>query len=193
MDDVILASSSPRRRQLLSQLLPAFRVIPADIDESPRRGERPDALVRRLAVTKAITVGQLHPEARVIGADTVVAFGRVILGKPHDPEHAKAMLTMLSGQRHQVYTAVAVWVDHRGRGYVKVAAAQVTFRPLSALEIEEYVQTGEPLDKAGAYAIQGKAGQWVEAYEGNLETIIGLPLDVVEHLLNHLPPSNEGP
>jgi septum formation protein len=171
----------------LSQTGYPFDVIPADIDETPRRDERPDVLVRRLAVTKAVTVGQLHPRQAVIGADTVVALGRIIFGKPHDAEHARAMLKMLSGQRHQVYTAVALWLDEWGKGWVKVSAAQVTFRPVSALEIEEYLQTGEPLDKAGAYAIQGQAGKWVESYEGNLETVIGLPLDVVTRFLARVP------
>lgn len=158
---------------------------PAQTDETPRDGERPDCLARRLAVTKAIVVGRRHPGSLIIGADTVVAEGGQWYGKPKNDQNAREMLRHLSGQRHQVYTGVAVWDPARGWGSTSIAVAHVTFRPLSALEIADYVQSGEPLDKAGAYAIQGRAGQWVVAFEGNLETVIGLPLDVLQKLLSY--------
>lgn len=182
----ILASSSPRRRELLTQLGLDFDVVTPNVDETPRLDEAPEALVRRLAVLKAVTVGERYPLFAVLGSDTVVALGRTILGKPRDEDHARAMLQMLSGTRHQVYTGVAIWQGCKGRGYVRVSVAHVTFRHLLALEIDAYITTGEPLDKAGAYAIQGTAGQWVESYEGNLETVIGLPRDVVERLMGRI-------
>lgn len=182
---MILASQSPRRRHLLKQMGYTFDVVPAHIDETARDDERPEALVRRLAVTKAVSVGQRHPSAIVIGSDTVVALGRTILGKPNSPEEAADTLRQLSGRTHQVYTGVALWRGAENKGYVSLAVSQVTFRSLSALEIKEYVESGEPMDKAGAYAIQGHAGKWVDAYVGNLETVIGLPTDVVAALLRH--------
>ncbi len=186
MSRIVLASSSPRRRRILEQMGLEFNVQAPDIDETPQRHERPEALVRRLAATKALVVGQGHPDALVVGADTVVALGRVIMGKPHDADHARAMLQMLSGTRHEIYTGVSVWSGLKERGYVIVSVAHVTFRPLSTLEIDAYVETGEPLDKAGAYAIQGGAGRWVESYEGDLETVIGLPRDVVQRLIDRV-------
>ncbi len=186
MAPLILASVSPRRREMLSRMGLNFSPLPADIDETPRRDERPEALVRRLAATKAITVGEHHPSAVVLGADTVVALGPVILGKPYDADHAQAMLHMLSGNRHEVYTGVSVWRGDRARGLVTVSVAHVTFRPLTTLEIQSYVATGEPMDKAGAYAIQGGAGVWVASYVGDLETVIGLPRDVVSRLLSRI-------
>ncbi|NMP21247.1 Maf family protein [Sulfobacillus harzensis] len=186
MNSLILASSSPRRHHLLSQMGLSFEVVPADLDETARPHERPESLVRRLAASKALAVGEKRPEALVLGADTVVALGAQILGKPRDASDAERMLQMLSGTRHEICTGVSVWSGVRGLGYVAVSVAHVTFRPLSPVEIQTYVATGEPMDKAGAYAIQGGAGRWVESYEGNLETVIGLPRDVVERLLKRM-------
>lgn len=183
---LILASASPRREHLMRQMGLTFDTVPAAIDESPREGERPDTLVRRLAVTKAVSVGQRHPEAVVVGADTVVALGNEILGKPPNEAHARQMLSKLGGRKHQVYTGVAVWRESGNKGYVAVSVAQVTFCPLSALDIDGYIESGEPFDKAGGYAIQGLAGKWVQAFEGNLETVIGLPTDMVQQLLNRM-------
>ncbi len=185
MGSLVLASQSPRRIQLLETMGLQFLVDPAEMDETARPHERPDALVRRLAVTKALIVGQRHANASILGSDTIVAKGPGLFGKPHTPESAEDMLRKLSGTRHQVYTGVALWNPEAGKGYVEVAVAHVTFRALSALEILEYVASGEPLDKAGAYAIQGQAGSWVTAFEGNLETVMGLPTDVVQKLLRH--------
>lgn len=180
---MILASASPRRRRLMEQMGLEFAAVPADIDESPRSEEHPDALVRRLAATKAIAVGSRYPEELVVGCDTVVALGRKIFGKPRDAEHARAVLQMLSHKRHEIYTGVAVWRHREGRGLAAVDVAHVTFRSLSSDDIHAYILTGEPMDKAGAYAIQGGAGAWVESYEGNLETVIGLPREVLRRLL----------
>lgn len=185
MASLVLASQSPRRVQLLTTLGLEFIVDPAEMDETARLGERPDALVRRLAVAKALVVGRRHTHATILGSDTIVAKGTSLFGKPRTVEAAEEMLRKLSGTRHQVYTGVALWIPKRGRGYVRVAVAHVTFRDLSALEIREYAASGEPLDKAGAYAIQGQAGRWVTAFEGNLETVMGLPTDVVQKLLRH--------
>ncbi len=183
---MILASGSPRRKHLMESMGLEFEVIPANVDETPRPDERPEALVRRLAATKAIAVGACNPCAWVIGADTVVALGRTILGKPHDEDQARTMLQMLSGNRHEIYTGVSVWRADQGRGLVAVDVAHVTFRSLSILEIDAYVKSGEPMDKAGAYAIQGGAGAWADSYEGNLETVIGLPRDLLTRLMERI-------
>ncbi len=183
---LILASASPRRVQLLRALGLSFEVIAANVDETPRAGERPEALVRRLAAQKAVKVARTHVAATVMGADTVVAVGMEIFGKPGTAEQARQILTKLSGRTHQVVTGVAVWNEQQGRGFTTVAMAQVTFRALSALDIDGYIATGEPMDKAGAYAIQGQAGKWVQSFAGNLETVIGLPLDVVKRLLHRM-------
>ncbi|MCL5971466.1 MAG: Maf family protein [Firmicutes bacterium] len=182
----VLASGSPRRIQLLTQLGLTFTAVPANIDETARPKERPQSLVRRLAATKAITGSRYYPDAVIIGSDTVVAQGRQIYGKPRDEAHAREVLRRLSGKRHQVYTGVAVYCAHSGRGYVDVVAAHVTFRPLTALEIADYVQSGEPMDKAGGYAIQGQASKWVVGFEGNLETVMGLPTDRVTRLIERI-------
>jgi len=180
---LILASGSPRRIALLKAMGLDVMAQPADIDESPRYGEGPQALVRRLAATKALTVAQGFPETLVLGADTVVAVGRTIVGKPHDSDDAMKILAELSGRSHQVYTGTAVYRERSEMGWVHVDVAKVTFRPLTKAEIVRYVETQEPMDKAGAYAIQGEAGNWVESFEGNLETVIGLARDRVEALL----------
>ena len=183
---MILASASPRRKHLMEVMGLEFAVVPAQVDEAPRVNEGPQSLVRRLAVTKAVTVGENNPASLVIGADTVVALGRVILGKPRDENHARSMLQMLSGNRHEIYTGVSVWQGNRGRGLVAVDVAHVTFRSLSISEIDAYVKTGEPMDKAGSYAIQGGAGLFVESYEGDLETVIGLPRELLSRLIDRI-------
>ena len=181
---IILASNSPRRRQMLSTAGISVEVVPAGVSETARTGETPDRLVRRLAATKAITVAVRIPDSMVIGADTVVALGRNILGKPCNPEEARAMLALLSGKRHQVYTGVAVYREASQRGWVTVEVAEVGFRELDPAEIDAYVATGDPLDKAGGYGIQGSAGNWVVNFSGNLETVVGLPIDAVRRLLD---------
>ena len=170
---LILASASPRRRELLSQLGITFTVSAADIDETPREGEAADAYVLRLAREKARAVAARHPGAWVLAADTTVALGPQLLGKPRDAEEAKAMLSRLSGRTHEVHTGVALAGRHEE---ALVVRTRVTFRALSSGEIAWYAGTGEPLDKAGAYAVQGRGGFLVAAVEGSPTNVIGLPL-----------------
>lgn len=170
---LILASASPRRRELLSQLGITFTVSAADIDETPHEGEAADAYVLRLAREKARAVAARHPGAWVLAADTTVALGPELLGKPRDAEEAKAMLSRLSGRTHEVHTGVALAGRHEE---ALVARTRVTFRALSPGEIAWYAGTGEPLDKAGAYAVQGRGGFLVAAVEGSPTNVIGLPL-----------------
>jgi septum formation protein len=176
---VVLASASPRRRDLLSSvgLRPGVEVVidPADTDESWTPGEAPAEYVRRVALDKAMTVARRHPGSVVLAADTTVDLDGRILAKPADAAEAVSMLEALSGRGHLTHTAVAlVGVD--GRDVVEVVTTSVRFRELSAGEIAWYVATGEPLDKAGAYAIQGGAAAFVVAVEGSVSNVVGLPL-----------------
>jgi septum formation protein len=173
---LILASASPRRRELLAQLAVPFAVLPADVDEQPLAGEAPTAYVRRLAQTKAQHLAQRFPEALVLGADTVVVLDGQILGKPGNVEAARQMLTRLSGRQHTVITGLALL--QQGRQFVRLdtVSTLVRFRSLSQAEIERYIATGEPFDKAGAYAIQGEAAAFVESLEGCYTNVVGLPL-----------------
>jgi septum formation protein len=170
---LILASASPRRRELLSQLGLNFTVSAADIDETPHPGEAPEAYVLRLAREKAGAVAPRHPGAWVLAADTTVVLGPELLGKPRDAEEAKAMLGRLSGRTHEVHTGVALAGRHTEGLVVRT---RVTFRALTPGEIAWYAGTGEPLDKAGAYAVQGKGGFLVAAVDGSPTNVIGLPL-----------------
>jgi septum formation protein len=170
---LILASGSPRRRDLLSQLGLTFTVSAADIDETPHAAEAAKAYVLRLAREKARAVATRHPAAWVLAADTTVALESELLGKPRDAEEARAMLGRLSGRTHAVYTGVALAGRHEEALVVRTG---VTFRALSPGEIAWYAGTGEPLDKAGAYAVQGKGGFLVASVEGSPTNVIGLPL-----------------
>ncbi|MGA7272442.1 MAG: Maf family protein [Acidimicrobiia bacterium] len=183
MTALVLASRSPRRAELLKTLGVSFRVAPADIDESRHPDEDPHALVSRLARTKAQTLA--GPGAVVIGADTVVVHDGTVLGKPVHPAEARAMLSRLSGSVHLVLTAVAVAGVEGGEvvSEVVVESARVRFLQLTGAEIAAYVATGEPLDKAGAYAIQGKGAVFVEKIEGHPSTVVGLPLPATRRLL----------
>lgn len=177
---LVLASASPRRRDLLSQLGLRFTVAAADLDETPLPSEAADLYVRRLAQEKARAVAARFPSAWVLAADTTVALGSQLLGKPLDAAEARQMLTQLSGKTHDVYTGVAL----AGRASAAtVVRTGVTFRALTAGEIDWYVGTGEPLDKAGAYAVQGKGGFLVAAVEGSPTNVIGLPLGETLELL----------
>lgn len=178
---VILASQSPRRRELLAQIGLAHEVRPADIDESVHPGEEPVPHCERLARDKAHTLAVMHPDAVVIGSDTIVVIDGAILGKPIDAADAVAMLERLSGREHTVYTAVAV--AQGGRTFSAVEAVRVQFRVLTREEIEAYVQTGEPNDKAGAYGIQGFGATMVERIDGDYFAVMGLPLRRLVELL----------
>lgn len=181
---IILASASPRRRELLAAAGIAHAVHPADIDETPRAGEAPAAYCERLAQDKARAVARAHPDtdACVLGADTVVVVDADILGKPADASDARQMLARLSDREHVVLTAVAV---ARGEALQSsVAETTVRMRALSPEEIAAYVATGEPMDKAGAYAIQGGAAGFVRRISGEFDTVVGLPISVVRRLLS---------
>ena len=174
MMSLILASQSPRRADLLTQMGLVFDVMPADVDETPRPGEPARAYVARLACDKARAVAQMRPEAWVLGSDTSVVLGDEILGKPADAADARATLARLSGQTHQVMTAVAL---ARGQDCeVNVVVTDVRFRPIAAEEIHAYVSSGEPMDKAGSYGIQGLGGIFVESLQGSYSAVVGLPL-----------------
>ncbi len=177
--NVLLGSSSPRRRELLEQLGVEFDIARPDIDETPHAGESPVDYVRRLAVEKS-QVLSVAPDTLVITADTTVDLGGEILGKPDDEDHARAMLRQLSARTHRVHTGVALRLGDAVRS--EVVTSLVTFTPLTPATIDWYVGTGEPLDKAGAYAIQGAGGVLVLRVRGSVSNVIGLPLHAVARL-----------
>lgn len=184
---IILASASPRRSALLTQIGIAHRVMPVDIDETALAAERPAAYVQRLAAAKAERLwSQLSPSDRlpVLGADTSVALGGQILGKPRDRNDCIDMLRALSGRTHHVFTAVALQWD-RGRE-VRLSVSEVTFRRLDDAEIAAYWDSGEPADKAGAYAVQGLAAVFIERIAGSYSGIVGLPLYETGELLTRV-------
>jgi len=179
---IVLASASPRRRQLLELLGLTFEVAPGDVDETWRNGEAPAVHAERLAREKAASV--VRPGAAVVGADTIVVLGGEILGKPTAAAEARSMLARLSGREHDVFTAVAV--AYRGAVASGVARTRVRFRPLDAPTIAEYVATGEPMDKAGAYGIQGFGAVLVERIDGDYFTVMGLGLGLFVELLGRV-------
>lgn len=181
---VILASQSPRRRELLSLVGIAHEVQPADIDESFLTGERPRDHAERLARGKAETVAAREPQAVVIGSDTIVVVDGDVLGKPADENDAVRMLARLAGRSHTVVTAVAV--SWRGETRSAVEEVGVTFHPLSRVEIDAYIATGEPMDKAGAYGIQGYGATIVARVDGDYFAVMGLPLQRLIRVLDAL-------
>ena len=184
MKRLVLASSSPRRAELMGIIGLPFDVVAVDIDETRRPGEHPHAYVERLAREKA-EAATITLEVVVIGADTAVVHDGEVLGKPAHPAEAETMLSRLSGDVHHVVTGVAVATVDGGRLEVEstVESARVRFAVLTHDEIAAYVATGEPLDKAGAYALQGRGGLFVESVEGHPTTIVGLPLPATRRLL----------
>jgi septum formation protein len=177
---LVLASASPRRRELLWQIGVAHRVAIAEVDETPRAGESAADCVQRLALAKAEGVG--HAGLPVLGADTAVVLEGELLGKPRDRDGAIAMLGRLSGRSHRVLTAVAL-VDRRGR-QLRLSESEVEFRALSAAECARYWDSGEPRDKAGAYAIQGLGAVFVRRLAGSYSGVMGLPLYETAELLD---------
>ena len=171
---LVLASASPRRRELLGVLGVEFTVAPADIDESVQPGELPQAYVRRMALSKARAVRAVADDGAVLGSDTAVVIGDRILGKPADRDDAVAMLSELSGRTHRVMSAVAL-LDVAGCGEA-LSMTDVTFRNISVAEAEAYWDTGEPADKAGAYGIQGFGAVFVSEIRGSYSGVVGLPL-----------------
>jgi len=179
---IILASASPRRKELLDQIQVAYRVYPVDLDETPLPNEMPLDYVQRLAAEKsAACVAQLGDNLPVLAADTAVVMDGLIMGKPKDRDDALTMLRLLSGKMHRVYSAVSL----RGREHGQaVSITEVTFRSLTECEIEAYWQSGEPADKAGSYAIQGLGGVFVESINGSFSGVVGLPLFETAELLS---------
>jgi septum formation protein len=183
---LVLASASPRRRELLERAGLRFEVLPADIPEEPRAGEAPRALVERLAAEKAAAVRARLPAAPrrlVLGSDTIVVLDGDVLGKPRDAAEALAMLRRLSGRTHTVWTGVAVVATDGGAAVVRSVASQVTLRASAESELRDYVATGEPLDKAGAYALQGAGRRFVTHVAGSESNVIGLPVEETLALL----------
>ncbi len=177
---MVLASQSPRRHELLRLIRVDHEVHPADVDETPRPGEAPPAYAERLAREKALAVAR-ERDGIVIGADTIVVVDGEVLGKPRDESEAAAMLRRLSGRAHIVDTAVAV--VRKGRVVSGVEEVSVTFRSLGAAQIRRYIETGEPMDKAGAYGIQGYGATIVERIDGDFFAVMGLPLGLLVSLL----------
>ena len=178
---LILASRSPRRSELLTAAGISFEVLAADIDETPLPNESPKAYVERLAIEKATAVLRLRPNARVLGADTTVTIDGEILAKPENPADATRMLRLLSGRVHDVHTGVAVV---RASGCTSaVDTTRVWFEPMTDEDIAWYVASGEPVDRAGAYAIQGLASRFIGRIEGSYSNVVGLPVALVSSIL----------
>ena len=177
---LVLASASPRRAALLTQLGLVFTVCACDIDEARHPGESIDAMVERLALAKAQAAAR-RATLPVLGADTAVVFDGLLLGKPADRAEGLGMLALLSGRTHDVLTAVAV--VHRSRSEVRISRSRVTFRAITPAEAEAYWETTEPRDKAGGYGIQGIGGIFAERIEGSYSGIVGLPLAETDALL----------
>jgi septum formation protein len=181
---IVLASASPRRRELLMQAGLAFEVRAADIDESLHCGETATDYVRRLALEKAHAVAAREPHAVVLGADTTVVLDGNILGKPASVDEARTMLERLSGRVHQVHTGnAAVWGE---RTLAHIETTDVTFGPIETRELEHYLASGDSMDKAGAYGIQGYAARWIPRIDGCYFNVMGLPIAAVVELLQRL-------
>jgi septum formation protein len=178
---IILASASPRRKELLDQIKVTYVTCPVDLDETPLCNESPLDYVQRLAAEKsAVCLARLQTDVPVLAADTTVVLGSLIMGKPKDKIDALAMLAKLSGKTHHVYTAISL----RGHEHNQaVSVTEVTFRCLTDQEMLDYWDTGEPLDKAGGYAIQGRGGVFVESIKGSFSGVVGLPLFETAQLL----------
>jgi len=180
---VILASASPRRRELLASIGIDFEVIPSHIPEVRAPGEAPEEYVARLSREKATEVARRHPSQWIIAADTTVLLGDELLEKPVDAEDAKRMLATIAGRTHIVYTGVTVQNHERDYRDTRVAESEVRMLPLGARDIEWYVATGEPLDKAGAYAVQGIGAMFIDSIHGSYTNVVGLPLALLFQML----------
>ena len=183
---IVLASRSPRRSELLVAAGISFEVLAADIDETPHTNEAPEAYVERLAIEKASAVLALRPGTTVIGADTTVVIDGQILGKPADAQDATDMLRLLQGRPHDVFTGVAV--ASASGVLAAVAHTRVWFRVMTDEDISWYVASGQPMDKAGAYGIQGLASRFIDRIDGSYTNVVGLPVAVVFSILNQEQP-----
>lgn len=181
--NVILASASPRRQELLRYIVPDFKVIPADVDESIPENIDVSDVAQYLACKKAEHIGKIYPDSLVIGSDTVVVVGDEILGKPSDEKEAYDMLSKLSGKVHRVITGVCLVQGDRKESFSQ--ETKVRFYELDESEILDYIKTGDPMDKAGAYGIQGEGCVLVEGIEGDFFTVMGLPVARLKRVLGN--------
>lgn len=179
---IILASGSPRRKELLSYIVDDFTVIPSNFEEIAYGTPREQTL--QLAKDKAMDIAKSYPDAVVIGADTLVAIGGRVLGKPKDEEDAASMLKLLSGKTHEVYTGVAIVCC--GNVLTECVVTEVTFDVMSDEEIDSYIRTGEPMDKAGAYGIQGFSGKFIRGISGDYFNVMGFPQNTVYGMLKSI-------
>jgi septum formation protein len=179
----ILASSSPRRRELLASIGLDFEVVPSHVPEVHQEGEAPEEYVARLSRDKATAVAREHSSQWVIAADTTVLLGEELLEKPLDTNDAERMLATIAGKTHVVYTGVTLEHGERGYSETRVAESEVRMLPLSRSDIEWYVRTGEPLDKAGAYAVQGIGAMFIDSIHGSYTNVVGLPLATLFQML----------
>lgn len=182
-EDIVLASASPRRRELLARIVTAFRVVPSLADESSVREADPAAFAVAAALLKARDVGEREPGALVLAADTVVSLDGAIFGKPAHRDEARATLRKLSGRRHRVITGVALYSKENGGFLTGYEDSFVRFRPLDERAVESYLDTEDHVDKAGSYAIQEVNDAFVEELEGDYNNVVGLPLRLVRELL----------
>jgi septum formation protein len=181
----ILASVSPRRQELLSSVGLKFKIIPAHINEEYLQGESPSEHVRRLSQNKAMAIARKNPNAWVLGADTIVVIDGLILGKPKNKKQAREMIERLSGREHQVFTGFTIAHDTDKVYKTKVIRSIVRFKKISSEEIKWYINSDEPYDKAGGYALQGKGASFIKSIRGSYTNVIGLPLcEVLEELKN---------
>jgi len=183
---IILASGSPRRKELLSDLGYQFDIIIPNLDESLLPGENPSEHVLRLSLAKARAIAMEHSDDIIIGADTIVVLGDKILGKPASPDEAVSMLKLLSGKPHIVYTGLTLMILNENIIKSDYDATKVVFNDLEESAIEKYVASGEPLDKAGAYGIQGMGSFLVNHYEGEFDTVIGFPTKLFKELFEEV-------
>ena len=186
LKNVVLASSSPRRRELLAGAGVEFEIVAPHVDETPDMALTPEENARIIAELKARTISAIRRDKLVIAADTMVVLDGDMIGKPVDEADAFKTLSRLSGRKHKVVTGVAMAHAERGVWWSGVETSYTLFRVIPQGDIAAYVKSGEPMDKAGAYAVQGRAGEWIEGFEGSVSNIIGLPMEMVTRALRDL-------
>jgi septum formation protein len=183
MRNIILASTSARRKALLEQIGLPFSVDDSVLEDTGYTGQEPDVLVKEVSLNKAESVADNYPDVLIIAADTIGVIGGRIIGKPHSEQEAKEILSLLSGRAHTVITGFTVLDTASGKSVSKSVSTSVYFKAMTKQEIEAYVKTGEPLDKAGAYAIQGKGAVFVDKIDGDYFNVVGLPLGSLVEVL----------
>lgn len=182
--EIILASASPRRIALLRKIIPSLKIVPANIEEIPFKGENYENFVKRISLDKALAVSKQFSTALIIAADTIVVFDDNVLGKPADKGEAKEMLERLSGRKHSVYTGVSVIDIPAGKIVTDVVCTDVYMDSLAEEEIDCYVKSLEPIDKAGGYGIQGIASLFIEKIDGDYFNVVGIPLPRLKNILD---------